>query len=236
MSEQQGQDTYLRVQLPNDNTTVIVVKSDMTMWEILNVIAVKKELMPSQHTIKILFQDGKEEPGQQERTLASYTSIERVVIVKNAVQNKAKAGGRKLSIVSAPSTRQTVIRPLTQEFPKTVTDHNDPSAIRKTGEFQPTKKGGKAVKSLSMMLFKRTSADVGGFDMAAFEASGSLTPSEDNRSSTSLGESDSDLDIKEESEIKASRSANSITESVVAESTKSKRPDSGKSEAHNPMN
>ncbi|KAJ3215928.1 hypothetical protein HDU67_010159 [Dinochytrium kinnereticum] len=196
-----GSDMYLRVQLPNDNTTVIMVKNDMTMWEILNVISVKKELMPSQHTLKVLFMDGKDEPAQPERTLSSYQNIERVVISKNQVQAGKNRVGRRTSIVAAPSTRHTVIRPLTQEFPKTVTDQNDPllktSAYQKASEYQHLKKGGKAIKSLSMMLFKRTSTEIGGFDMSAFDPPGSLTPSEDNRSSSSLGnhsESDGEID------------------------------------------
>ncbi|KAJ3107489.1 hypothetical protein HDU97_004085 [Phlyctochytrium planicorne] len=217
---EQSNDSFLKVQLPNDSTTVIMVKTDMTMWEILNVIAVKKELMPSQHSMKVVFQDGKEELSQPERTFSSYVNVERVLIFRS-VPLKPKVG-RRTSVVTAPATRNTVIRPATQEFPKTVTDHENlaknPNLI-KSMEYQPMRKGGKAIKSLSMMIFKRTSTEIGGFDMNAFEPPGSLTPSEDNRSSTSLGESDSEVDIEVRSQMSdkpdssfAIRSANSINE------------------------
>ncbi|KAI8836368.1 ras guanine nucleotide exchange factor domain-containing protein [Chytridium lagenaria] len=108
----------------------------------------------------------------------------------------------------------------------------------------PMKKGGKGIKSLSMMIFKRTSAEIGGFDMSAFDPPGSLTPSEDNRSSTSLGmdgESDGDTDADKRSiasdrqesatllpQPVISRSATSISESHMSTTdyTPSKRPES----------
>ncbi|KAJ3193694.1 hypothetical protein HK101_004358 [Irineochytrium annulatum] len=194
-----GTDVYLRVQLPTDSTTVIMVKSDMTMWEILNVICVKKELMPSQHSLKMHYTDSREEPSSPERTLASYQNLERVVVMKNpgvAERRKDLRTGvdRRPSVVMAPSSRQTTMRVSPLEFPKTVTDQGDLTAriahMQKHGEYQTTtKKTPKAIKSLSMLLFKRSSADVGA--MEAFDGSnatpGSLTPSEDNRSSTSLG-------------------------------------------------
>jgi hypothetical protein len=77
-------DVFLRVQLPNDSTTVIIVNHEMMMWEIMNVICAKKQLIPSQHTMKAVFTDGKEEIIQGEKALTDYTNLERVVVMKNA--------------------------------------------------------------------------------------------------------------------------------------------------------
>ncbi|KAJ3334344.1 hypothetical protein HDU76_000037 [Blyttiomyces sp. JEL0837] len=193
-------DIYLRVHLPNDSTTVIMVKSDMTLWEILNVISVKKELSPSQHSLVIVFSDGREEPAAPEKALTAYQNVERVRVVKDTPHPTGKGKGAasitpKVTVVTAP--RQTNIRISAQEFPKTVTDQASLTtriaAMQKSGEYQSSSKS-KGVKSLSMMLFKRTPSEAAESGNT-LERAGSLAPSESTGSLGSLEDSNSILSM-----------------------------------------
>ncbi|KAI8808454.1 hypothetical protein BJ742DRAFT_853530, partial [Cladochytrium replicatum] len=72
--------TYIRIQLPNSNTTVMPFQHDMTMWEAMNIICAKKELSPSQHAMKVGLNDGTEVPVDDVRTIDSYDGIERLIV------------------------------------------------------------------------------------------------------------------------------------------------------------
>ncbi|KAJ1536515.1 hypothetical protein HK405_015185, partial [Cladochytrium tenue] len=73
-------EVYLRVHLPNDSTTVIMVDGGSTFWEILNVIAVKKELLPALHVLRVRYLDGREEEVPPEKILATYQNVDCVKV------------------------------------------------------------------------------------------------------------------------------------------------------------
>ncbi|KAI9362529.1 ras guanine nucleotide exchange factor domain-containing protein [Zopfochytrium polystomum] len=167
-TSQKENEVYLRVHLPNDNTTVLLVDATMAIWEILNVIAVKKELIPSQHNLHILFTDGREEAADPDRSLNSYSNVDRVKVLKKAPpsnqakQSKVSLTAKRALVVTAPSSRQQNVRVTAQEFPKTVTDHRVLSqkiaATESSSDSASTKK--KSSKSLSVIWFKRSNSEL----------------------------------------------------------------------------
>ncbi|RKO83836.1 hypothetical protein BDK51DRAFT_46051 [Blyttiomyces helicus] len=163
---------YLRVQLPNDATSVIAVGGGSTMWDIMCIIGNKKELVPGDHDGFLVLAEGKEEEINLERTISSYTGVERMILRKKpdcGVQRSRRMSAmtketRRGSIISAPSARNTNVRPATTSFPRTLQDAGELAAKLGTRSIpEPTpiaRKSGKGIKNLSMLLFKRSSADL----------------------------------------------------------------------------
>ncbi|KAJ3291910.1 hypothetical protein HK104_005714 [Borealophlyctis nickersoniae] len=136
----------------------------MSIWEILCLIGNKKELVPADFRLRLVLADGKEENGDEERSLVSYGIVDRVVLEK-------KAGGRRTSaVMHAPKAHPQTVRMLSTEFPKTLTDAADLAARLAAGQSgtKPADAGTvrnkptKTMKSLSMLLFnKKSGTDIG---------------------------------------------------------------------------
>ncbi|KAJ3408579.1 hypothetical protein HDV05_004940 [Chytridiales sp. JEL 0842] len=211
-------DVFLKIQLPNDSTTVIIVNQEMMMWEIMNVIAAKKQLIPSQHFMKVLFSDGKEEVVQSEKPLGSYTNVDRLVVLKSpaktpasssttAPATKLKPGETKPSgnfLIPNAASKQTTFSTL--QFPRTLTEHDEitrrmekqGSSTSNNSEYHTTSKksgGTNALKTLSMMIFRKegdaansSSVDVNSLDSNGLSQKGS--PSESRKSLASISSFD----------------------------------------------
>ncbi|KAJ3162687.1 hypothetical protein HDU86_003660 [Geranomyces michiganensis] len=175
-------DYYLRVQLPNDMTTVMQVQGEMTMWEIMCVIASKKQLTPSQHVAKIVFQDGKSEMANESRALNSYVGLERLVVQKkpdvgeSANLARMRQGRRTSVVLNAP--KPATVRMSSQEFPRTETDEAVLAmrAAAAKADAGLLSKNRKTIKNVAMFLFnKKSSGDMLG-DLASSPSSGDLSP------------------------------------------------------------
>ncbi|KAI9017327.1 ras guanine nucleotide exchange factor domain-containing protein [Gaertneriomyces semiglobifer] len=186
-----GNDYLLRIQLPNDMTTVIQVQSDMTMWEILCVISSKKQLTPSQHVVRAVFLDGKSEPIDEGRVLNSYVGLERIVLQRKNVPDPPvprvpNGRGRRASIVmNAPKPAN--IRMVSEEFPKTVTDEVA-LAMRIGNAKAEISKRSKTLKTAAMALLfssKKSLSENG--EGSPISMRGSRTPSEFEQSTSSIG-------------------------------------------------
>ncbi|KND00621.1 uncharacterized protein SPPG_03749 [Spizellomyces punctatus DAOM BR117] len=183
-------DYFLRVQLPNDMTTVIQVQGDMTMWEILCVISSKKQLTPSHHIAKMVYSDGKEEIADEARALNTYHGLERVILQKRAGETANPARmrqGRRASVVlNAP--KPSAIRMSSQEFPKTVTDEAALALRLAAGKADTSllARRGKTIKNVAMLFFNKKSAT----DMSGELGSLSSTPPESPRPPSGLSQSE----------------------------------------------
>ncbi|KAI8906627.1 ras guanine nucleotide exchange factor domain-containing protein [Powellomyces hirtus] len=166
-------DYFLRVQLPNDMTTVIQVQSDMTMWEIMCVISSKKQLTPSQHTAKIMFNDGKSEMSDDRRVLNSYIGLERIVLQKrtdmpDSVNLARMRQNRRTSVVlNAP--KPSNIRMSSQEFPRTETDEAVLAMRLATAKAEAgmIAKNKKTIKNVAMLFFNKKSSVDGSAELSS---------------------------------------------------------------------
>ncbi|KAJ3120594.1 hypothetical protein HK098_004463 [Nowakowskiella sp. JEL0407] len=187
---------YLRVQLPNNSTSVLQFQADMTMWEVLNVISAKKELVPSQHIVKVVLADGTEKQGEEAKSLESYVNIERLKVEQTIFPDPARATlarGRRTSIITS-QPKSTNIR-VTTEFPKTLTDTENLrtklAGLKTQGEYTTKSalpKQAKSMKSLTMMLFKKgvTESSIDEMDTSSSQidfsvSTASLTSLESNK-------------------------------------------------------
>ncbi|KAI8592856.1 ras guanine nucleotide exchange factor domain-containing protein [Geranomyces variabilis] len=175
-------DYYLRVQLPNDMTTVMQVQGEMTMWEIMCVIASKKQLTPSQHVAKMVFQDGKSEMANESRALSSYVGLERLIVQKkpdvgeSANLARMRQGRRTSVVLNAP--KPSTVRMSSQEFPRTETDEAVLAmrAAAAKADASVMSKNRKTIKNVAMFLFnKKSSADMLG-DLSSSPSSGDISP------------------------------------------------------------
>ncbi|KAJ3019960.1 hypothetical protein HKX48_001505 [Thoreauomyces humboldtii] len=161
-------DFFLKVQMPDDSTSVVHLQSDMMMWEVMTVIASKKQITPSQHTAKIQFINGKSEMADDGRTLSSYVAVERLVLQKRSDAGestnlaKMRQGRRSSIMVAAP--KATTVRMSSQEFPKTETDGAVLAMRLATAKADAgvLARNKKTIKNVAMFLFnKKSSVDMG---------------------------------------------------------------------------
>ncbi|KAJ3089202.1 hypothetical protein HK102_006959 [Quaeritorhiza haematococci] len=180
---------YLRVQLrTNNSTTVVVVDPKLKCRDILGLVCQKKVLFPERQQMLILYGDGRPEElvADMEKSLSDYQGVDGIVVEeKPGLEQLGPRNqpfmrtGRRTSVISAPSAKQTNVRVSPQEFPKTLVDQSDLrmmlANLQRQAEFS---NGGsrhlnngshgagsgalgmakrKHMKSLSMLLFKRPS-------------------------------------------------------------------------------
>ncbi|KAJ1567402.1 hypothetical protein HK096_009984, partial [Nowakowskiella sp. JEL0078] len=176
-------------------------QGDITFWEVLNIISVKKELVPSHHVIKIHFNDGTEKQAEEIKSIDYYQNLDRLIVEQTIFPDPLKVPAlkaRRTSIITSTSQKPSNVR--TTEFPKTLTDTEMLStklAGMKTSSDYTTKtlRPQKSSKSLSMRLFKK-GADGEENDQTGSESSLRLSLSSLN--SRPSDEKVSPLDITEE--------------------------------------
>ncbi|KAJ3033543.1 hypothetical protein HDV00_006078 [Rhizophlyctis rosea] len=157
----------LKVKLPNEATTVILVKGDLSVWEVLQKICEKKSLAAGDYTLQIVNGDGKHKDADEAELIGSFNPRPtEVAMVKKAgvdeIQNPRPrvSGGRRASVVLAPHPHSTQ-RMLSTEFPKTITDveildkklHGAPGSRPEISSQTMRIKANRMGKSLTHMLF-----------------------------------------------------------------------------------
>jgi hypothetical protein len=127
-----GLEILVRAQLINGSTTVIQMRTDMTIWKVLALICSKKNIPPEHVGNLLIVYDGKEEEADMDLTVEYYrVNLDRIVLVPIEYIDKLKELPplpQKISF-SSPTRRrasiysqETSVRASAIEFPATVTE------------------------------------------------------------------------------------------------------------------
>ncbi|ORZ40619.1 ras guanine nucleotide exchange factor domain-containing protein [Catenaria anguillulae PL171] len=191
----------LRIHLPQGQTTVVQVDFAKTMTEILTHICSKRSLEPAAHTLLIQFMPddkGVEPPlvrADPNRRLDQYSDWKSFVVASNdealnvpplvdapsmSMNNLAiasrGAGGRRRSIINAPTSKNVTVRLDTEEFPRTISDAAEIEARMErtsrghamgTGDSPTKKSGAGTLRAISTMLLRRPHTDTGSPNLSA---------------------------------------------------------------------